>query len=265
MVTSSSDIPDTKPAEWYSPEWYLLEGSDKRGPFSLEQLQEMISRGQVSSSSRVGKHFDPEDTNLLVMDLLQSKQDPTFTLLDALQAARNKKALIREKKEQHSRPKKHGTKNSTLLPSQKVLLFLVAILLVAFLTLFLKQNNAPTLETLPLDVTGPSSDEAEAPRKDESSRNAPSSTPKAIYKQPTHMPGFQKRDVPNNPSQSPDLSQNRRVYPPPQRQNKTGRNPAEEMVPAPTDNQLLENGPDPSTDLQEENFYNPSAEGEPFN
>jgi hypothetical protein len=77
-----------------TPEWYVDTGTQRLGPYTISQLQDLLDRGEIQASFRVGKQVNIEnniESSIIVMDLIQANIDPTFTLLDALQAVRNKK------------------------------------------------------------------------------------------------------------------------------------------------------------------------------
>lgn len=75
--------------------WYVLNTSDiqdKRGPYNLQQIQELLKDGEILGSDRVVDQ-EGELTTMTVMDLVKSSSDdPSYRLFEAFQFAKDRNA-----------------------------------------------------------------------------------------------------------------------------------------------------------------------------
>src|SRR4051812_48573632 len=73
-------------------DWFYLKDEKKIGPLTVEELREKLNQGELSPHSSI-RNFRHPQKEVALNDLLHILADPNYSLMDALQAARDKKAI----------------------------------------------------------------------------------------------------------------------------------------------------------------------------
>ena len=127
--------------------WFIHLGTDQSGPFTIEQIRELLRRGEIQPHTHVSpsEEAQPEDKAVTVIELLKAQSDPTYGLFDLLRTARDKRAHPRGESEASSSP----------LPPQKPSVSLLirvggGFILIGFLIWAIVQKiSPPPTETSP--------------------------------------------------------------------------------------------------------------------
>lgn len=69
--------------------WFYFKNEEKVGPFTLDELREKLKQGELAPHTAMKQEHSP-DAEVTLNDLLHSS--PTYSLIDALQVARDRRA-----------------------------------------------------------------------------------------------------------------------------------------------------------------------------
>jgi hypothetical protein len=229
--------------------WLLDDKGNKKGPFSLEELQKKVTHGEIEINCQVltDPHSPPNTT---VMDLLKVALDPAFSLLDTLQLAREKNAFAkRDFSASHLETAPYVSQQDSS-KKMRVLLILILVFSLGGILSFLLKGSPP-----------PSSNEPEAIPP--TTLTAPPSTPEESPPLPIPRHQTPQSVAPHEPSTPPTstpLESNE--HSPPGAQNAPANEPAIEAPrteePPPVENSAQDPNPpnEPESVLIDQNSQN---------